>query len=193
MGNMPYPSDIQAQMQQIMSEQHAKLETAYDADPKVKSAKDALEQAKDKLADEKTIQANLDRSSDWHRYSEWQKGNVREQMGVRVQSAEFAVREQEKLVDTAIATHIRESQQAAQDAAKAERHRLGKVEQEKFAQQEEEKAKAQFRSSYLAAGGNEAQFEAAWPRVWGQMLAQRATGSHDAMTQKLLATGRYSA
>ncbi|HWS83615.1 MAG TPA: hypothetical protein VN207_05090 [Ktedonobacteraceae bacterium] len=189
---MPYPSDIQAQMQQVMSEQRAKLETAYDADPKVKSAKDALEQAKEHLVDEKTIQANLDRDRDWHRYSDWQKANVRGQMGTRVQDAENAVRTAEKDVNVAIGNHIRESQQATQDAAKAELDRLGKVEQEKFAKQEEEKAKLSFRSNYMVAGGTSDQFEKAWPDLWQSELARRAMGSHDAMTQKLISSGRYN-
>lgn len=180
-------------MQQVMSEQRAKLETAYDADTNVKSAKDALEQAKDKLADEKHIQSNLDRDPDWHRWNAAQQNNVRGQMGTRVQDAENAVREQEKLVDVAIANHIKQSQQAVQDAAKAEQDRLGKEEQEKFAQQEEEKAKLSFRSNYMVAGGTPDQFEKAWPDLWSQELARRSSGSTDAMTQKLLSSGRYSA
>ena len=189
---MGYPSDMAAKMQQLMSEQRAKLETAYDADPKVKSAKDALEQAKDHLASEKHIQSNLDRGTDWHRWNASQQNSVRLQMSDRVFTAEQAVQEQEKLVGTAIGAHIRESQQAESATAQKERERLGKEEQTRFAAQEEEKAKAQFRSSYLAAGGNEGQYEAAWPGVWAQMLAQRATGSHDAMTQKLISSGRYN-
>jgi len=189
---MPYPSDIQAQMQQIMSEQRAKLETAYYADPKIKSAKDALEQAKEHLANEKTIQSNLDRGPDWHRWSFAQQQDVRSQMGNRVMDAEEAVRAAERAVDAAIGNHIAEGQQAAQDAAKAEQH-AAQVEQ---AAAEKANFRAEAKQRWLAAGGSENAFNERFEGMWIDEVEQRVQqtpNEQEAMRQKLLSSGRYTA
>jgi hypothetical protein len=189
---MPYSPDIQAKINQQMAEQRAKLQASYDADPKVKAAQDALQQAKDKLADEKTIQSDLDRDPRWHRWSAFQQNDVRAQMGTRVFDAENAVKEREQALDKAIGNHITEVRQAESDAARAEQDRLSKEAQNKFAAEQEATAKVAFRSNYLAAGGTDAQFEKTWPDIWSMELQRRSQGSYDAMSAKLVASGKYA-
>ncbi|MBO0796385.1 MAG: hypothetical protein J2P36_36300 [Ktedonobacteraceae bacterium] len=118
-------------------------------------------------------------------------------INARVQAAKDELRDAQEHFDKvsrdpmALALEARKREQVAQ----AKRDEQRAAEQAQHAKEQEATAKEDFRMRFLASGGTEAQFAAAWPGMWAKELERRTAESQDQVSQlkaRMQRSGRYA-
>ncbi|MBO0778997.1 MAG: hypothetical protein J2P37_09250 [Ktedonobacteraceae bacterium] len=89
---------------------------------------------------------------------------------------------------TALALEARKRSREFEQKAEQKR----KEAQAEHAKEQEAEAKEQFRARYLASGGTEAGFAAAWPAMWAKELERRTLQEDHTYEARLRASGRYA-